>query len=553
MISNIKLLLVPNEESIQESTANSGLSLALGIITSFLENKKLNVFLKDLNQFCSTHNFSESEINLISKIFEKNRVLNYISGSFDPTLDSIAKLFIKQDELNMDCYGISIGSEFSMLQIHLGFVLAAYIKKTTQKTVIVGGNNITFLCIFKEFFNDLLIAATQNIDFIIKGPGEQTIYQIIQKINNNEGDFSNLPGLVHFQNNVISINAEQHPLVIRPSWGNLDLTQYTYPFMKSQAENETIYYRFPLDLTNKVIQFNEKNIVDRKLFIPYIFNYNCTYNCAFCTQSDTDRGKLIVGNTKEVVDDLEFLSKKYNSNYFYFLNNYFPSSKEYIFSFKTELENRNLKIYWSDCGRANGLTYEKLKMMYEAGCRKLVFGFESGSNKILKLVNKQLDLSELQQVLIWCKEIGIWADLEVIIGLPHENYDDFMDTYNFIQKNHNLINNFWLNEFFVVPNSLIGRHPENYDIELLKNKKTYNDLLIENQDAFLNKTYNPTANAHLWGFNEINKSDERKYEEIRIANKEKLSTISKIRNPEFNRLFDFYNKMILLRNNSQNK
>ena len=47
MISNIKLLLVPNEESIQESTANSGLSLALGIITSFLEKKKLNVFIEN--------------------------------------------------------------------------------------------------------------------------------------------------------------------------------------------------------------------------------------------------------------------------------------------------------------------------------------------------------------------------------------------------------------------------------------------------------------------------------------------------------------------------
>lgn len=371
---------------------------------------------------------------------------------------------------------------------------------------------------------------------------------MIQKLNNGEDNFKDLSGALYLKEGDIVCNKEMDPIVIRPSWGNLDLDDYSYPFMKKHRENETIYYKFPLSLTNKVIQFNKRNIRDRKLFIPYIFNYNCTYKCAFCTQSDSDRGGFIVGEVTKVVDDIEYLSKKYNSNYFYFLNNYFPSSLNYIREFRDELKRRNLQIYWSDCGRVNGLTYEKLQMLYEAGCRKLVFGFESGSERILELIDKRLNLTEAVQVLKWCKEIGIWADLEIIIGLPYEHEEEFLCTYNFIKEHKDLINNFWLNEYFVVPNSLIGRYPENYGVKLLKNELDYSSLMKRNKSGFINHNYfNLTSNARLWGFEEIEPGEERNYEQMRKENQNKIARLSTLRNQEFNQLFDFYNKMLQIR------
>lgn len=386
------------------------------------------------------------------------------------------------------------------------------------------------------------------MDFIIKGPRERVIFEIIDGLNHGVTDFSDTAGIMRFVDGEIVCNKEKDPIVIRPNWDRLNLSEYSYPFLKNQRENQSIYYRFPLSLTNKVIEFNSTNVKDRKLFIPYIFNYNCTYKCAFCTQSDTDRSGFIVGDIKSVVDDIEYLSKKFNSSYFYFVNNYFPSSTKFIREFHDELKQRNLEIYWSDCGRVNGLTYEKLKLLHEAGCRKLVFGFESGSDKILNLIDKRLKKSELIQVLKWCKEIGIWADLEVIIGLPYEREEEFMDTYNFIKQYHDLINNFWLNEYFVVPNSLIGRYPHNYGVELIKDCYSYDEIMDTNKSGFLKKNYmNLTANARLWGFDETNAGDYRFYNQMRHENKDKMNRLSTLRNPEFNNLFDFYNKMIALR------
>jgi anaerobic magnesium-protoporphyrin IX monomethyl ester cyclase len=71
----------------------------------------------------------------------------------------------------------------------------------------------------------------------------------------------------------------------------------------------------------------------------------------------------------------------------------------------------------------------------EAGCRKLIIGVESASNKILNLIHKKIDLAQIEVLLKNCSEIGISIDLEIIIGFPHESDQDFLDTYSFIIKN----------------------------------------------------------------------------------------------------------------------
>lgn len=549
MINKIRLILVTEERKILEQDKVLGLSLALGNIASYLRDQGIEVLLTDTNKTASECDYSEYEIERISNVYDKGMILQYLKDGNNETYDQIARMFLGVLTLEEDGYGISIGADFSLLQIHLGFILAKYIIKTTGKVIFIGGNNISYLYIFKEFYKELLECVVENFDYIIKGPGERVIYELIQGINEgkNKSYFKNMDGLLYIEDGVIQCNKEREPIVIKPNWDSLDLSDYRYAFLKNFKENETLYYKFPNELGNKVIEFNRNNIIERKLIIPYIFNYNCIYQCAFCTQSDSERSGFIVGEVKKVVDDIEFLSNKYNSNYFYFLNNYFPSSLNFIKAFKEELENRNLRIYWSDCGRINGLTLEKLQLLYECGCRKLVFGFESASNKILELIDKRIKIQNMIQVLEWCKEVGIWADLEIIIGLPYEREDEFMDTYNFLKKHQRLINNFWLNEYFVVPNSLIGKYPEKYGVELIYNSMTYKKLLEKNKDGFLYKNYKELgSNARLWGFNEVREGN-RTYTQMRAENIDKIIRLSNLRNPEFNQLFDFYNKVLRLR------
>ncbi|SES84997.1 B12-binding domain-containing radical SAM protein [[Clostridium] polysaccharolyticum] len=550
MIEKFNLILVTDEQMIVEKGNEISLSLAMGIIASYLEDRNISVTINDTSKLVTNRTFSSEELDRIALIYDKDRVIHYLKTGQDSELDQVVEMIIGDSWKEYDAYGISIGADFSMLQIHLGFLFGAYLKKQTGKPVFIGGNNISYLYIFKDFYRELLMTLVAKFRYVIKGPGEQIIWEIINSLNTDPEklNLETKDGILRIKDDEVIANMERAPIITRPNWCNLDMNDYTYPFTKSEKENQEVYFRFPLKLMNVVKKFNLTKTKERKLIIPYIFNYNCIYKCAFCTQSDTDRSNMIVGDVNQVVDDIEFLSKKYQSNYFYFLNNYFPSSMNFIKAFRDELKKRNLTIYWSDCGRVNGLTLEKLQILYECGCRKLVFGFETGDEKILNLIDKRLNLEEAIHVLEWCKQVGIWADLEVIIGLPYERETEFMSTYSFIKKHNDLVNNFWMNEYFVVPNSLIGRYPERYGIELLKDRTTYAELMVENKNAFREgNIYNLTSNARLWGFNEINENDFRTYEEMKVQNSDKMRRLYKLLNKDFNQLYIFYKRILNLR------
>ncbi len=176
--------------------------------------------------------------------------------------------------------------------------------------------------------------------------------------------------------------------------------------------------------------------------------------------------------------------------------------------------------------------------MKKAGCVKLTFGFESGSLKIIELIDKRINLDHAERVLKWCYELGIWVDIEVIVGLPQEYDEDFNATCEFINKNKKYINYFWINEFFVVPNSLIGRYPEKYGIELIKDINNYRKLLDNNLKMFKRESDNVmTSNSKLFGFNEINR---RNFDAIVSDNRKKISKLSNMQNSEFNEAAKFY-------------
>lgn len=545
MRKNICLVLMPSENSIYRKKTPTIPPISLGVLAGYLSKNGIDVFLEDCaNKIGLDDNINEQK-ELFQIVFEKDAIFRYLEGKEDKRLDKVAEYLLK--DINLDSYeyfGCSIGADFSLMQIHTGFIVAKYLKKKTSKTVFIGGNNISYMYIFKEFYKELWSIVSGQFKYIIKGPGEKIITEIINGLSDRKRyeDFININGLVKKSGDVVEANPESMPCVIRPDWGAFDLDKYKrwLPINKEDACMQI--YKWPDWVSSLVYKHNEEKAkkVENKVVLPYIFNYNCPYNCAFCTQSDYDRGKVIGGQIKDVVSDIEYLKNKYNTNYFYFLNNSFNYSGRAVEEFCEEVKRRDLEIYWSDCARVNGMTYDRLKLMKEAGCRKLVFGFESGSKTVLDLVDKRLDLKKLETVLNWCKEIGIWSELEVIIGLPYEFNKEYMETYNFIEKNNKNINNFWLNEYFLVPNSLIGKYPEKYNIDIIYDINTYEELLKWNKDKYLKNDFEFTHNARLYGFDE---REGREYKTIQEENQYKLKKLRSLQNKEFISVRDFYTKL----------
>jgi radical SAM superfamily enzyme YgiQ (UPF0313 family) len=542
-IKRILFLLPPYEKGIDPNGYTFLPPFGLGVLAGYLKQQGYEVELYDLNRFLS-HKYTNIAEEL-AFLYDQQVVLGYLDGMENERIDEYIGFLLRDIPLETyDLAGISSGADFTFMQIHTAFLIGKYISKKYHHPLVFGGNNITFLSLFPDVFGELWTAILKNFPYVIKGPGEIAVSRLIDYLDqkNNAPRLEEIGGLVFFKGGVLTANKEYEPEIVRPDWCNLPLDYYTVKVKDpnrngawNQAlehENLIQLYKWPFYLTQYVNTVRKKRqeqgLVD-KLIIPYVFNYHCPFSCAFCTQSDIEKHRVILGEVEKVIGDLEFLMNRYQTNYFYFFNNAFNASAKFADQLCQELIRHQIRINWSDCGRFNNLNYEQLRLMREAGCRKLVFGFETGSEKLLKLVDKRLNLRHAEEIINYCHELEIWVDLEIIVGLPQEEEQDYQATVDFIERNKAALNYLTINEYFIVPNSLIGRYPERFGIEILRHVTSYQKILQKSlQDIKAAKI--KQGNFKIYRYNEIGGRD---YREVTEKTRGYIKRMNDIQHKEF--------------------
>jgi radical SAM superfamily enzyme YgiQ (UPF0313 family) len=423
--------------------------------------------------------------------------------------------------------------------MHGGSMLAKRIQDKWGVEVVLGGNNAHYLVQFQKELTPLWDAMKEFSPYLCVGPGEKMMAEFAKMLEAGgigRDKYRAMPGAVWAEDGVVKANHQDIPTLAKPSFEGLDLDEDKVCMnagskKEAQILNEMHFLKWPhphpltaSDINRRFLPENERV---ETLLIPYIFNYNCPYRCAFCVQSGDDKKRVVAKPIGAILDEIEELIKEHNSKFFYFFNNTFNYSAKFAREFCEGALERKLEFYWTDCARFNNLTPELVELMQKAGCRKLVFGFETGSEKLLKLFDKRLDLSHARNVLKWCKEAGIWADIEVIVGLPYELEEDFQQTVEFIKENREFINHYALNRYFVVPDSLIGSKPENYGVRLVRVKNRYEALLQKNREFFIGGSERASGamNFQVFRYNEV---DGRKHSEIVAATEGKVRRLNEV-------------------------
>ena len=158
------------------------------------------------------------------------------------------------------------------------------------------------------------------------------------------------------------------------------------------------------------------------------------------------------------------LQEKHGINNFFFLDSTVNISKRYINDLCDKIIASGLDIRWSDSARANDLDKDTLEKMRAAGCIRLIYGMETASPGILKYIDKRIELGELEDILRWTDEAGIWVGLENIYGFPHEKREDLDMMLDFIKRNKKHINTVYCNAFYLADQSKLYLEPEKYGI-----------------------------------------------------------------------------------------
>lgn len=336
---------------------------------------------------------------ICSAVLDAKNVSNKIVKVIDPT---DAQSIISQLDNDTIMVGISCTCAWEYLE---SLKIAEIIKKEipTIKIVMSGWQ---IKSIKEQVFKDSL-----NIDYIILGDAEYTIYNLYNKIINNSDE---------------SINSI--------------ITSNSNDFYNSND-------KFP-QINFQIINF--KKFPQYQKYLPYVEeSRNCPFSCQFCLNSCVkDRYQNVpIDIFKKNVDELEKVYGE-NANANLLAANFGVNYRET----KKKLEYlKTKKIKWNIELHVDNRWEYYIDDLREAGIAKASIGFESGSVKTLKLMNKTSNpenyLIRLERMLEKLNEQGIKPSLNLLIDY-RDDYESICETLSFLEKNKLLINKVKANFMF---------------------------------------------------------------------------------------------------------
>jgi len=281
--------------------------------------------------------------------------------------------------------------------------------KTTRRIKEELGIPTVLIDIHATVFHKELIKEPY-VDFIVRGEFEMGVKEIATTLR-DKGDFNQVTGITYKQNGKVVINPD------RPLIADLDTLPYPDRDLIDQRN-----YRQELCL--------------REPYFLLFGSRGCPFHCIFCLWiGPLWRGKVRLRQIPKIVDEVEYLQKKYGAREIFFYDDTLNVSIKRVMDLCNEILNRGIKIEWTCNLRVDQTSREMIQLMKKAGCRLAAIGVESGSQWMLdNVVDKKITLDQVRNTVKWVKEAGIIAHCDFVVGLPGETKKTLMETYNFIKE-----------------------------------------------------------------------------------------------------------------------
>lgn len=230
-------------------------------------------------------------------------------------------------------------------------------------------------------------------------------------------------------------------------WDGLD----EYPFKHIvHGEGETALQRIIDGMCEKHIRC--ENIPDLNtlcfpergrcgVFVPILTSRGCPWNCYFCS-SQNYWGKTRWHSAEYFLDEVDYIVSRYpQSRILYIMDDLFIVDLKRFNKIYERWMSKGLNNWFELKGfvRSNCMTLDKAKKMKAMGFMSVRFGAESGSNRMLKIINKQETVENHQECIDICQKVGLNVCASLIQYLPGETVEDRQLTAKFWKKNQHTL------------------------------------------------------------------------------------------------------------------
>ena len=302
--------------------------------------------------------------------------------------------------------------------------------------IVAGGGFVTYM-------PDKMLKLRPEIDIIAIGEAEETWADFLRE--GSQGDFSKVKGIAFRDKNGKIIFTEPRPLI-------KDMDTLPYP----------AYELLDLDKYSENYQFClSEEMLTTKRKIHMITERGCPRQCTFCTHNGMSRWDQIVSIGKEkvrelddefgfqqiarfnspkfVVKHLKFLTEQYNLGYIFIADENLTSNRKRTIELCNLMIKEGLpnKVKWGTAGDAASVDDDVIALMKKAGCTFISYGGESASDKVLKYdIQKGTTRKNNQDAVDIMKRQGMEPIMTFMLGNPHEDVNDILETTDFFIKNN---------------------------------------------------------------------------------------------------------------------
>lgn len=376
----------------------------------------------------------------IASFFEINKIpvrvlaLDYYFNSKNICADrNVLKTKIKEillEEINRNkpiLIGISVSYT---IQLILAFEILQIVKEINPHIIsVLGGSHVTFLA-------ELTLKSSAYVDVIVRGEGEWALCDFFSCLK-KKGAWENIPGISFLK------NGQYYETNDRDLGDLSELPPINFGLLPAN------YYK------NKQV-----NIAATR---------GCYYRCKFCTDRIFWKNTLRSTPVDKIIKETRDLFEKYKISCLSFEDSMIDIQSDYFRLLSHKLQNignRNLGVL---VARIDSMNKEALITIKKAGFKSIIYGLESGSETILKYMNKTNDLQKTPQVFKLTRENNLKVGAFWIVGHPGDSVIESEKSISYMKYlyQENLLNWSRISRFIPYPGSDYFNHPEKYGIHIM--------------------------------------------------------------------------------------
>ena len=289
------------------------------------------------------------------------------------------------DFVGITCWTINRGTVWNLCLI---------LRKVLPKAFLaVGGPHASF---YPEH-----IFVKTHATAVVAGEGEETVCELLDSVENG-GDLSQVKGLAYRKKDGTIVRTEPRPLIEQ-----LD----SIPFPHYAGFKDFSFHRYAglVGLPRPTA--------------AVITSRGCVFDCTYCGSVNFWRKKWRHRSAENVLGEIQLLVKGMGARSIYVFDDNFPVNKKRAMDICKGIIDRRLGIQWACCSHVKMINKELLEVMKESGCVSIDFGVESGSDIVLRNINKNQTRKDIERAFSLVHKAGIKPRAYLMVGNKGETID----------------------------------------------------------------------------------------------------------------------------------